>query len=374
MGRNGVGKTNILQGIEQLAETASNLEGTFQESLDLMGELVFCVRGIQFRYAIKNIVFPKENEYEELDFYGLEEKLERQDISGVWHSVLSRSGQIVLGKEGESLVEINQSMPMLPAIVAMTPNDFTKDEIFPVLAYFRAFKYYAFDENKDDPNSFRRSEYLKWLTSSGEKHDSVIKRLLHMYLNRKGDFDELNEILGVNGLGVIHSIAINQTGSKDQINYSNKSMQKSNLSGEDNIIYFVYFNPGNGWENVDFLPKLPFSKLSAGTRRIIRILVSFFYDCNSLFLFEQPEDAIHPGLLRKLIDILRGYDDKGQLIMTSHSSDLFDVLRPEEVQLVTMQGGETQVRGLTESELAGAKRYINEEGSLSDYLEMLEDY
>jgi len=37
-----------------------------------------------------------------------------------------------------------------------------------------------------------------------------------------------------------------------------------------------------------------------------------------------------------------------------------------------MQGGATKVRGLTEPELASAKRFINEEGSLSDYLDLLE--
>ena len=147
------------------------------------------------------------------------------------------------------------------------------------------------------------------------------------------------------------------------------SLKSLNINYEP--YYFVDFQPGNGWEGV-LSPSLPFDKLSAGTRRILRILVSFFYDRNSLYLFEQPEDAIHPGLLRKLIGLLRSYDDRGQLIMASHSSDLFDVLKPEEVRLVTMQGGETKVRGLTESELASAKRFINEEGSLSDYLDLLE--
>jgi hypothetical protein len=58
--------------------------------------------------------------------------------------------------------------------------------------------------------------------------------------------------------------------------------------------------------------------------------------------------------------------------MTSHSSDLFNALIPEEIRLVTMEYGATKVRALSESEMAGAKRFINKEGNLSDYLDLLE--
>lgn len=370
MGRNGVGKTTILQGIEWMARTASSSNTVQTAPLpnelfsisrqNFFGQLVFSMNGISYRYTLELLFFKNGtgliNSVMQTE---LKEQLERQVDTEIWQQLLTRTGEMVFGANGDRLAEIGQTMPMLPALAAIMPSGETKEVILPVLAYLRGVKYYSLDEITA-PSSYKfvlDSDYKKWIEQSVDSinpDSSVVMRLLHMYNDRRNDFDELKELLGIQGLGILSSIEIT-SGIMDYLTY-----------------YLVYFQPGNGWEGVRRLLSLPFEKLSAGTRRILRILVSFFYDRNSLFLFEQPEDAIHPGLLRKLISLLRSYDDRGQLIMASHSSDLFDVLKPEEVRLVTMQGGETKVRGLTESELASAKRFINEEGSLSDYLDLLE--
>ena len=382
IGRNGVGKTNILQGIVQMARTASNLQGDFLESLNFQGELEFCIAGINYRYSIERLFSLNEDDPQNSRDNGLQEKLERQDSSETWCDVLSRTGETVCGADGEVLVEINQLMPMLPAIEAIMSVSYTQDNTFPILAYFRGIEYYPLNETADFPQDERntiysRINYLEWLS---KPNNSIIMRLLDMYCVRRDDFNELNELLGNNGLGIINSIQISEfvmplphpPPSATVKTIALLTTALPSVYDRDRTYYLVKFIPGIGWEGADVLPGLSYGKLSSGTQRLIRILVSFFYDRNSLYLFEQPEDAIHPGLLRKLIGLLRSYDDKGQLIMASHSSDLFDVLKPEEVRLVTMQGGATKVRALTEPELASAKRFINNEGSLSDYLDLLE--
>jgi predicted ATPase len=91
-------------------------------------------------------------------------------------------------------------------------------------------------------------------------------------------------------------------------------------------------------------------------------------------LLEHPEEGIHRGLLRKLVDLLRDYSDQTQLIVTSHSPVVFNTLDPESVRLVTMENeGLTKVRALSPDELGVADRYLEEEGSLSDFLETVED-
>ncbi len=378
MGRNGVGKTNILQGIEWLAQTASASKavdtdpfsiGIFSISANpFLGQISFSVNGTSYRYTLKlnyssGGIIASAIDGGVVQTANLEEHLERQVVSGKWRNVLERKDKSVWGADGDLLAEIHPAIPMLSAIISLKPYEYTKEDILAVQNYLRGVKYYPFDEVANPSNEkligiVPQTEYKKWLAQVGDSislDDSIVMRLLHMYLDRRNDFDELKELLGFNGLGILSSIEVTD-----------------GLFTFDTY-YFIRFQPGNGWEDVG-LPSFAYEKLSSGTRRIIRILVSFFYDRNSLFLFEQPEDAIHPGLLRKLIDLLRGYNDKGQLIMTSHSSDLFNVLKPEEVRLVTMQGGATAIRALSEKELDSAKRYINEEGSLSDFLEMLEDY
>ena len=380
MGRNGVGKTNILQGIEWLARAASTPKVSLYDDpsgLDknFFGQIVFSLSGVNYRYTLLVLIQPTVTEL------GLQESLERQDENTIWKTILRRNGEKITGVNGEPLIVINEAMPMLPAIIALKPSSQTEEDILSVQKYLLKIKYYSFDERFGvaeianiyfKNNIVSHNDYREWLAKSSvslARSDSIIMRILHMYFDRPDDFVEMKEIFGPNGLGILNAIDIVPLTSPTS--GQTKGLTPS-PQDHKNSYFSIDFIPGNGWEGAEFLPRLPYHKLSAGTRRILRILVSFFYDRNSLFLFEQPEDAIHPGLLRKLIGLLRSYDDRGQLIMASHSSDLFDVLKPEEVRLVTMQGGETKVRGLTESELASAKRFINEEGSLLDYLDLLE--
>ena len=61
-------------------------------------------------------------------------------------------------------------------------------------------------------------------------------------------------------------------------------------------------------------------------------------------LVEHPEDSIHQGLLRKLLGVLRTYSGQSQLILSSHSSVVFNTLDPRAIRLVTMEEGNTKVR------------------------------
>ena len=116
-----------------------------------------------------------------------------------------------------------------------------------------------------------------------------------------------------------------------------------------------------------------FNALSAGTQRIVRLIVSLIFDQSSVMLIEHPEDSIHRGLLRKVIDVLQGYSDQHQMILSSHSAVVFDTLDPMAVRLVTMENDATKVRKLTPDELRAAKLFMEEEGSLSDFIETVEE-
>ena len=90
-------------------------------------------------------------------------------------------------------------------------------------------------------------------------------------------------------------------------------------------------------------------------------------------LIEHPEDEIHEGLLRKVIDLLKSHSDESQVILSSHSSAVFNSVDPTEVRLVTMDSGKTRARGLTPQEVAVAKKYLEEQGTFADFLETVEE-
>jgi predicted ATPase len=90
-------------------------------------------------------------------------------------------------------------------------------------------------------------------------------------------------------------------------------------------------------------------------------------------LLEQPEDGLHIGLLHKLIPLLKSYTDHGQYIIASHSPEVLNRLMPEEIRLITMENEQTILRPLKESEIAIAHQFIQNEGSLSDFIETIQE-
>ena len=86
-------------------------------------------------------------------------------------------------------------------------------------------------------------------------------------------------------------------------------------------------------------------------------------------LIEHPEDGIHRGLSRQVFSRLKSRHGPGQIIATSHSELVFDMLDPSEVRLISMVDGETKgeghltpersaARGITLTNLAGSPSYL----------------
>jgi predicted ATPase len=193
-------------------------------------------------------------------------------------------------------------------------------------------------------------------------------RLLHAVLTNPAQFEELKSLLGQNGLGLLDDILVHRvqipTKSEDRKELVEKEKEKETF-------YSFYFQPG--LQPARQVGYFGFESLSAGTQRVIRILVSLVFDQSTVMLLEHPEDGIHRGLLLKLIDVLQKYADQSQLIVSSHSSVVFDTLNPATIRLVTMGEGKTKIRSLTPAELGAAGKFLEEEGSLSDFLETVEE-
>jgi hypothetical protein len=52
---------------------------------------------------------------------------------------------------------------------------------------------------------------------------------------------------------------------------------------------------------------------------------------------------------------------------------VFDILDPKAIRLVTMEDGATKVRALTSEELHAAGRFMEEDGSFSDFIDTVEE-
>lgn len=108
--------------------------------------------------------------------------------------------------------------------------------------------------------------------------------------------------------------------------------------------------------------------LSDGTMRVLEILTALVSPEVSLLFIEEPEIAVHPGLLARLLAEIDAYSTDRQIILSTQSPQVVSWARPEALRLVERSGGVTQVRSLNDEERAHIHRYLDDEGTLGDFI------
>ena len=79
--------------------------------------------------------------------------------------------------------------------------------------------------------------------------------------------------------------------------------------------------------------------LSDGTLRVLGIIVELLGPSSALLLIEEPETAVHPGLLSRLLSVLDSYSSDRQIVLSTHSPLVVSACSPEELRLVTRTDG-----------------------------------
>lgn len=108
--------------------------------------------------------------------------------------------------------------------------------------------------------------------------------------------------------------------------------------------------------------------LSDGTLRASEIIVDLLRPAGSGLLIEEPETAVHPGLLSRLLAIIDSYAVDRQIIVSTHSPIVVNWCEPAQLRLVERIDDETRVRGLSAEEVSRVESYLNDEGTFADYV------
>lgn len=108
------------------------------------------------------------------------------------------------------------------------------------------------------------------------------------------------------------------------------------------------------WRDREF-PKraITANLLSDGTLRFMCLLAAL-YDPNppSLLCIDEPENGLHPQLLRLLAGVLQEASERMQIIISTHSSDLISFLEnADDVVIVESEEGWSTLRRLSQQEL-----------------------
>lgn len=108
--------------------------------------------------------------------------------------------------------------------------------------------------------------------------------------------------------------------------------------------------------------------LSDGTVRALQLLCSLIQPEIKLILIDEPESAVHPGLLAKLLHEVDAYSVDRQIILSTHSPQVVSWARPDAIRLVERSGGATQVRGLGERTIKHLEKYLHDEDTLGEFV------
>lgn len=375
IGRNGVGKTNILRAIAWAAEAATSEQVVKENEIlapspNFLFELV--IDGSCYVYElVVNANIGRAPRVFELDVE-LSEVLSMRNNEGVQEVIFSRIGEKL--NYGTKEININKAMPAMPALTSVFPDSASLDPIRKVCAYMDNIHYYPMDEPCELNDIYDNSvivmnkAYMDWSSSYRKEFDpssSVLMRIIYMSQEERELYDEFLSLVGRDGLGLFTEIDIarHEIKTKSTEGASNDEDEKSS------IFYLARFRPFMNEKASFFMYK----DLSLGTRRILRLIVSILCDKNRIMLVEQPEDSIHSGLLHKLISIMKSYSDPLQIILTSHSVEVLNKMKPDEIRLVSMYEGRTLIRSLDEKEVHSAHKYMCADGSLSEFLNSIED-
>lgn len=95
------------------------------------------------------------------------------------------------------------------------------------------------------------------------------------------------------------------------------------------------------------------TEISDGAMRALGILVAAQQMTrDELLIIEEPEVALHPGAATLLFDVLKSASERGAVLLTTHSPDLLDAARDEEILVCEYRGGVTKIGPLAEAQRA----------------------
>lgn len=110
--------------------------------------------------------------------------------------------------------------------------------------------------------------------------------------------------------------------------------------------------------------------VSDGTIQSLAILVSLADPRNDLMFIEEPENSVHPWIVRQLANQLKKLSKQKQVFVTTHSPVILNLVSPEDVWVCFKRDGETSIRRLIEIGPELTHDWENGQGRLFDLLDL----
>jgi hypothetical protein len=103
-------------------------------------------------------------------------------------------------------------------------------------------------------------------------------------------------------------------------------------------LQFVEVGSGRPWTS---------DEVSDGTIQSLALFAALFDPRSTFVVIEEPENSVHPWIIRNFVDACRAAETK-QIVLTTHSPAMINYLSPAEISVVWRHRGETSIRPLAE--------------------------
>lgn len=111
---------------------------------------------------------------------------------------------------------------------------------------------------------------------------------------------------------------------------------------------------------------IPLQESGTGVGQVLAILYVAMTVKSGVIVIDEPNSFLHPGAAKKLVQILRQYDQH-QYVLATHSADLIATAKPEVIHLVRWKDGESEVERIASTKVDDLRDVLIEIGvSFSD--------
>jgi len=360
IGPNGVGKSNILYGLQLFPSTERNrkfynIDSEFGSEtqinlIAIIDEIDYVIRA-KFSYKTneknRDVLF-----YTEIKYREVEAKNKRKWVV-VDSEILEYASYIFKTKRKVQFKRFETEQAKLS---------------LRLLQSLRNINYYSATQFSDPsrcPVSIEldESSYSSTRAVRSKNHTRFIYDLYQAYKSSEPIYTLFQNTVGNDGLGLIESFEffdhdIPSSTYKVRTGGFIEEIQNSKKI----IIPFI---------RIDGL-KLSPNQLSEGTFKTLALVFYILSDKSDLLLIEEPEVSVHHGLLSSIMQLIKQQSQSKQIIITTHSDNVLDMIEPENIVVVSKEREKgTIANPLTKSlgaqELSALRDYLQTTGNLGEY-------
>lgn len=96
---------------------------------------------------------------------------------------------------------------------------------------------------------------------------------------------------------------------------------------------------------------LPSSVLSDGTIIVFCLIIALFFDNSKIKIFEEPERALHPYLISRIVSLFYDSSRENQIFLTSHNPEMLKCIKLDDIFVISRDNeGFSQIKNIREFE------------------------